>query len=46
MNYLVTIEFFDFPKRTFKSTAIPFKKLQRYDCFDMKTKTLNLSGCG
>ena len=37
-------KFLIFPKKT-KGAAMQFKKLKRYDCFDMKTKTPKVFRC-
>ena len=45
MSHLVKIECFDFSERTFKGQLFSFKKLQRYDRFDMRNKTLKVLRC-
>ena len=45
MSHVVKIEFFDLFLKKCKGTAMQFKKLWHYDCFDVKTKTLKILRC-
>ena len=45
MSHVVKIIFFLFFLKKFRDTVMQFKKLQRYDRFDLKTKTLNTLRC-